>query len=151
MPLRIRVDATASKKLQKHLKDLPKKHEKALLLGMSEIMRHVVERSRLNAPILTGALRTSIAYERPRVTAKGIIKTAVGSDIPYALRWHEEPFNLGPISAKQPTTPEGGVGNKYIARAIKYRQRKYEKLLLSLVDEIVKRGEAKKINTRSAN
>jgi hypothetical protein len=140
MPIKVSIEVVALEKKREAILNLPKKMQTALLRVMEEVMRHAVERSRLNAPILTGELRKSLVYERPRITATGTIETAIGSDLPYALRWHEEPFNLGPVSARQPFTPEGGVGNKYITRAVDYRVKKYGEIIMVAVMEAIKKG-----------
>jgi len=107
---------------------------RAVLAQLADvIMPHVVERARLNAPILEGDLRRSIQYAKPRILASGTIVTGVGSDLPYALRWHEEPFNLGPISRLQPAALEGGIGTKYITRVLNYHHSRYRESLREAV------------------
>jgi hypothetical protein len=130
---------------------LPKKLQEALLVIVEEIMIHIVKRSRLNAPILEGDLRESIKYEKPKITSSGSIESAVGSNLAYALRHHEEPFNLGPISAIQPSTPEGGVGNKFISRAIDYRRKKYAEIIFAAVMLSLEQGGPVKPKTKQAD
>ncbi len=143
MPIKVSIEVVALESKREAILELPKQMQKAILHVMAEIMRHAVQKSRLNAPILTGELRKSLVYERPKITAVGTIETAIGSDLPYALRWHEEPFNLGPVSARQPSTPEGGVGNKYITRAINYRAKKYTEVLMVAILEAIKKSKDK--------
>jgi len=99
--------------------------------AMTELSRKAAWRSKLNAPILTGALRRSI---RP-IPLKGETTKIFGGvktgDLPYALKMHEGEYNLGPVSAAQPMTREGGVGRKFITRVFNYMlsHREYENLL----------------------
>jgi hypothetical protein len=44
------------------------------------------------------------------------------------------------VSARQPFTPEGGVGNKYITRAVDYRVKKYGEIIMVAVMEAIKKG-----------
>jgi hypothetical protein len=104
------------------------------------IMPHVVERARLNAPILEGDLRSSIQFRSPTVSG-GVVVTGIGSDLPYALRWHEEDFNLGPISILQPATLEGGIGKKYITRVVNYWNERYKNSLREAVARSLVAGE----------
>lgn len=150
MKISIEIEPIESKRQE--ILDLPKQLRKALLNIVEEIMRHLVERSRLNAPIKTGDLRGSLMYEKPRLVASGVIESGIGSDLPYALRWHEEPFNLGPISARQPSTPEGGVGNKYVTRAADYRRKQYAEIIMEAVLlALLKHKDKVPIDTRSAD
>jgi len=61
---------------------------------------------------------------------------------PYALKMHEElqpfgegRFQLGPFSRAQPTTREGGVGGKYLERAILKNIKRFEEFLGKAVQE----------------
>ena len=95
--------------------------------GLERVSKHALERSRFNAPILTGNLRGSLQISKPFKVGTDQMAVDFGSTLPYALRWHEEPFELGPISALQPGTPEGGVGNKYIERVINIHKLMYSR------------------------
>lgn len=119
MEVKIKVDVTRT---QQQLKELQKVYEKVAVKTMQETTEFLAKRSALNAPILTGALRQSIKAEKPEVK-KDVVTGGVvagGSKINYALKLHEEPFKLGPRSVKQQPQPEGGVGNKYIERVVKF-------------------------------
>jgi hypothetical protein len=130
MPIKVEVEFKTIGEFRKEFKKLKKVRRDYLVEQTDLVMAHAVKKSKLNAPILTGDLRASIKYEKARATTDGVITSGIGSDLPYALRWHEEEFELGPVSAQQPSTPEGGVGNKYITRALMHRKREYEKLFL---------------------
>ena len=146
MPLAIRMEITPSLPMQLGgLKLRMALVRDATAAQLNEvIMPHIVERSRLNAPILEGDLRSSITFRKPTLIAGGVIVSGVGSDLPYALRWHEEDFNLGPISRLQPATIEGGIGKKYITRVINYWNARYKE---SIRDAVVKSLVAGKIIT----
>jgi hypothetical protein len=78
----------------------------------------LVPRIQLNTPILTGKLRTSLEVIKPPVGR--VASVEIQSAVPYALRVHEETYELGPRSREQPSQPEGGVGNKFIVRVVDY-------------------------------
>lgn len=124
MAFRMRIDWSPMTRLRQLLGKLPKVARDSALAQSEEVAKHLVDRSRLNAPVLSGDLRGSLSYLKPRLQGD-IIVTGVGSDSPYGLRWHEEEFNLGPVSILQPGTVEGGVGNKYITRPMQYWRKQY--------------------------
>ena len=139
----VKIDVKPISELHKAIVDARPSSRKLLLAQIEIILKHVVEHARLNAPILTGDLRKSIGYTKPRFTKQFVAEGFVVSDLPYALRVHEEEFNLGDLSARQPDTPEGGVGNKYITRVIDYHSGAYtravmESLLLLLGSKKIK-------------
>jgi len=91
---------------------------KASLPAAMQVARFVVERARLNAPILEGDLRSGLFSEvRVRGTA---IELDFGGTAPHTLRRHEELYTLGPVSIMQPSTPEGGVGRKFFHRVLDF-------------------------------
>jgi len=116
------INAIIAKELEKYIQDF------------------LLERIRLNTPIRTGALRRSIGYQAPRVGGARA-RIVIQSRLPYALRLHEEVFTLGPISAQQPTTEEGGVGNKYISRPARYHVNRTMRTRFTnaVVQDLVKR------------
>ena len=100
--------------------------------AVEKILKHAMERARVNTPIKTGTLRagyrTSVKSTKRKVT--GTLK----NDVPYAWENHEKlspagSRQLGPLSAAQPGTPEGGVGGKFIQRVIQHHAGKYTKML----------------------
>ena len=128
--LEFQVKVTGLAALEKRLRRLPRALQTAIWDEYKVIGEFAVKRARLNAPIKTGALRASLHVEGPVLNrASSRVRMAIGSDLLYALRWHEEPFKMGPISAKQPMTVEGGVGNKYISRVVRYWRKTWTKQL----------------------
>lgn len=79
---------------------------------------YLLERIKLNTPILTGKLRESGKVTVNKTQTRVHLNISFGT--PYALLVHELERPLGPISAKQPAQPEGGVGHKYIERVVDY-------------------------------
>lgn len=119
--------------------------------AMQQIGAHAAERGQANAPIKSGDLRRSIAHSVVRdgsnVTAK-VVATE-----PYALRMHEEltpfgPLNLGPISAIQPSTPEGGVGGRFFTRVLDFHAAPYTKFLRDAVRKGLSAKDARKITVK---
>lgn len=97
------------------------------------IREAALERSKLNTPIATGALRES---ESVILTVrKGSVTWDFHVNVPYGLKVHEEPYHLGAISKAQPGTPEGGVGNKFFSRVIDFWQEKWaDRIVTGLFD-----------------
>lgn len=99
---------------------------------MDKVGAHAAERSKVLAPIKHGPLRASITHKLSSFGSSKDVWMDIIATEHYALRMHEEltpfgPLQLGPRSRAQPTAPEGGVGGKYIARAIEYHVKNYEK------------------------
>lgn len=91
---------------------------KAIFPTFEKIQKDALEKARRNAPIRTGALRKSLFVDIDINISNGTVGFAFGSNLDYALAEHERDHQLGPISASQPKTPEGGVGKKYFTRVI---------------------------------
>src|SRR5262245_19496613 len=118
--LEVSITVTGAKELADALHAYQSEINRIIGKNLEDYVRDfLLERIRLNTPIRTGALRRSIGYLVPRVGSVQS-RVTIQSRLPYSLRLHEEIFTLGPISAQQPTTEEGGVGNKYITRPARY-------------------------------
>lgn len=144
--MRMSVELEGFAPTKKRLKRLPREAKEHLLVIADVIMEHATIRARLNAPILTEALRNHIRYEEPIIQG-GSVLTGIGvTDDPrvYGLRWHEEEFKLGPVSAKQPSTVEGGVGNKYITRVFDYWGKTYVSLMSEGLQQSFDKGKSVK-------
>jgi hypothetical protein len=96
------------------------------------IREDAIRRAKKNAPIDTGALRKSIDVEV--VQHRGEIEFTFVSNANYVIKVHEEQYRLGPTSASQPTTEEGGVGNKFFTRVVdKWGEHYMDMLVLSVL------------------
>jgi len=122
--------------LQKETKKLTTKIPEAIQEQLETYLKEfLLERIRLNTPILTGKLRESLDV---KVTRKGLRVTAViSSDRDYALLMHEVERALGPVSRKQPSQPEGGVGAKFIERVIDYHIEDIRKILGEVPESVL--------------
>ncbi len=49
-------------------------------------------------------------------------------------------FQLGPLSAAQPDTPEGGVGGQWLIRAVQYNQPQHLQRLSEAVGKLFEKG-----------
>ena len=122
-------------------KALPMLIEQAGVASIEAISQDAAARAVKNAPIRLGILRKNIQAGKVTVN-NGTIKGGVGvyatgsypksynggKSFSYvAVRMHRYLmpyatngglYNLGPLSASQPSTPEGGVGGGYIERAV---------------------------------
>jgi hypothetical protein len=118
--INVKVEFKGLKELQEGLK---KAQGQELKLLIQETLFQftdgfLVPRIRLNTPILTGKLRESLETIKPPVGR--VASVEIQSSVPYALRVHEEPHQLGPVSREQPMQPEGGVGHRFIVRVVDY-------------------------------
>lgn len=103
---------------------------------MGKEANFLAERIDANAPILDGDLRKNLDHSDPIVTGRSVDVTFGVIDPSFeaqAIRLHEEPFKLGPVSRLQPSTPEGGIGHKFMARVFNFHS---ERLLQRIVDSI---------------
>ncbi len=125
----------------KFFTELPALLDQAGTQAIALISADAAVRAVKNAPVRTGVLRKNIQAGKI-TTVRGTIKGGVGvyasgkypkkynggkSFAYVALRMHRHLmphatsgglYNLGPLSAAQPGTPEGGVGGGYIERTI---------------------------------
>lgn len=97
----------------------------------------IAERATANAPILSGDLRAAMTATKPEWNGNEIFAKVIDT-VPYALLQHEVltpagHFQLGPISAQQPGTPEGGVGGWYIQRVVQHNLPRLEALLQKML------------------
>lgn len=114
------------KEVQKSLELTDKQTKAAAMRGVRLVLTKVVERSRANAPILSGDLRISLRKSRvyQKTTVDGaLFHGNIEMEGAYGLKMHEQltpagPYQLGPVSSVQPMTPEGGVGGKFVERSV---------------------------------
>lgn len=96
-----------------------------------KLAQFLLTRMRANAPILDGDLRKGLFFEID-VKPKHIEITFGGTE-PYTLRRHEEMYHLGPVSLRQPGTPEGGVGRKFMTRVLTRWEKEIADLLVKAI------------------
>lgn len=124
---------------------------KATINWMQAVSFHLAERAELNAPIKTGALRASMRPMPIYADSNGV-HGGVEDLVPYAAKMHWASYNLGPKSAEQPKTIEGGVatsvgpkglsnigpGRLYITNVWAFHRQKYEKMLHDMIGDSLK-------------
>lgn len=113
-----------------------------LAAGIDDITAHLAERAHANTPILKNKLRPA-TVQAPAKVAGSIVIGAVhvpNSDPAsvYALWIHEGSYNLGPVSALQPPTEEGGVGNKFMSRVAFYHIGTYVQMIQRRISNLGK-------------
>lgn len=108
----------------------------ALERELDRIGTKAVERARLNAPILTGELRSMIIHNVE--WRGGDVVLEIYDLAPYAIYMHEGFYNLGPVSAVQPSQPEGGVGRKYLERVMQFHAKTWERDLADVVSKAMR-------------
>lgn len=139
--IRVRADAA----LKNWVKNAPQHFRNVVIAAVETIGFEAGTRAQANAPIDTGDLRRSIMAGKPKeVIGSGDtleVEIAIIASEPYALKMHEElmphgegRFNLGPLSRDQPPTREGGVGGKYISRAVEKNVKVWEKALGQIIE-----------------
>lgn len=120
------VEVEGLKEMVDFFKATPTMLEKTMKEGMSIIGLHIVERVRVNAPILSGDLRRSVNSKVLTASDGFLLNIRVGVD--YALRMHEKltpagRLQLGPGSRREAASanaPEGGPGGKFIERVVNF-------------------------------
>lgn len=133
------VKISGSKEAQKSLRELPRRVVTTMAKEWKEQLDFLAERAKANAPVDEGDLRDKIEG-KVQVKGQTLIDGEITCDVSYALAMHEGDYKLGKKSAAQPHTPEGGVGRKFIERAIQYNSREVDKKLgkaqLDLLDQM---------------
>lgn len=109
---------------------------------MGDISNELDVRIDANAPILSGGLRENLAHSDPEIMQETVFVDFGVKDLKYeviAIRLHEQPFQLGPVSKIQPSTVEGGIGSKYIERVFNYHALDILTRLTNTITESIKR------------
>lgn len=116
----------------------------------NNIAEHIANRGYANAPIYTGKLRASIWNTPAARITEGYVSVVKLLDdgvwyaplmyaflSPYAVF---PIYNLGPISRKQPMTPEGGVGGQWFVRVANFHQKQHFQKLSEAVRKLFTTG-----------
>jgi len=105
------------------------------------VTNHVAERAEVNAPILTGLLRTEI-QPQPIKRTRDRVSCVINDDTHYAWEMHEfqtparpMKYGLGPITREQPETIENGPGGKYFTRVANHYNKLYEDILKNMLHD----------------
>lgn len=137
--MQVRIEIEGLDKAKRNTKALPRLVAAAMLAEMGGIGESFAERAALNAPILKGDLRGAIsAIPATRGDGGTVMGGAQVSGIDYAFWTHEGVYNLGPVSAQQPTTPEGGVGRKYLERVAVFNRLAWAQRMMKRIDDDLK-------------
>jgi hypothetical protein len=120
-------------KAKTRLKKLRAKVVQAVQDQMQENAEVLLEDARKLAPELTRDLVNSGEVSGLDNRARGIFQRRVSFDTPYAVRWHEERFNPGPITSTKP-----GAGRKYLTRAFNANKRRFQSRIAKTVTATVK-------------
>ena len=138
------VTIKGSQEAKKSLRQLPVRAANALRDEGDIQLKFLAKRAAANAPVDTGDLRSAI---KASVEKHGtVVEGEIICDVPYALEMHEGDYPLGEKSALEPGTPEGGVGRKFMERAIQHNSLAVDKALGKSQLDMLKKmeGEAKK-------
>ncbi len=120
-------------KARTRMKKLRAKVVQAVQDQMQDNAEVLLEEAKKLAPELTRALVNSGEVSKSDNEAKGRFQRRVSFDTPYAVRWHEERFNPGPITSTKP-----GAGRKYLTRAFNANVRKFRSRIAKTVTATVK-------------
>lgn len=116
--MKCKVEVTGLNEAISHTKAFSDAMSFILGSGLRVVTKLGATKARYNAPIDTGNLRSKL-QAMPVIVSRVQGEGGVGTTgVSYALKMHEATYKLGPISAAQPLTPEGGVGNKYVSRVV---------------------------------
>lgn len=121
--------------------------------SVRDMSLHAAERSRENAPIWKNRLRPAIQTQPIQNRGNAYLGgVRVHSSIFWASLMHAQlqpygsgPYNLGPVSRVQPSTPEGGVGGKFITRVIEAHKISYERELAASLMRLLQTGRVSKL------
>ena len=141
---RTKITIKGSQEAKKSLRQLPVRAGDALKKEGDTQLQFLARRAAANAPIDKGDLRGAIESSIEKHGT--IIEGEIICDVPYALEMHEGDYPLGEKSALEPGTPEGGVGRKFIERAIQHNSLAVDKELGKSQLDMLKKmeGEVKK-------
>lgn len=117
------------------LNTVPEKLESVLLEGMSENAEDLLSVSQSLAPLEEGGLMESGSVEKPKRVGNEIQATVGYSSI-YAIRRHEDIFNLGALSLQKPAIDGMKPGRKFLERPAKQYGEKYSNRLQDKIKEV---------------
>ena len=130
MAIDFELEVTGLEETQAYLDAAPAMVKKTLAEAVNIIGLHIVERSRVNAPIKI-------------VQSGDALTSEVTVEVGYAFRMHEfltpfGPLQLGPGSRREAAAvnaPEGGVGGKFVERVIFFHTNTYITYLRDILEE----------------
>lgn len=143
------------------MKEIDRAVDKVPQVFLETATEHAAKRAVVNAPILSGKLRSEITATYPVRESSKIVSATIWSKtidsrtgFDYALYQHEfqipsrqvppgrtSPLGHGPRTAVQPMTPEGGAGGKYLTRSVWLNIRKYQRLLRMIMRKALSGGD----------
>jgi hypothetical protein len=100
--------------------------------ALNENAEDLLSKSQDYAPILEGDLMGSGAVD-PATRETESLKARVGYSKEYALRMHEDVYNLGELSEQKQSTTGKKVGRKFLQRALVENGEKYNDNILNKV------------------
>ncbi|MBU9714420.1 hypothetical protein [Evansella tamaricis] len=121
--------------LAKMLNSAPDKLEAKLIEGMTENAEDLLSVSQQLAPLEEGGLMESGSIEQPQKVGNEI-QAKVGYSKEYALRRHEDIYQLGPVSAKKPKVDGMHVGRKFLEKPSKKYGEMYSERLMEKSKEV---------------
>ncbi len=120
----------SQKQIQKRILRIVQAEGPATVRAMNAVAADLLERSANLAPILRGDLIRSGRVTRTG-SKKGVVRRQVSYGTDHAIFTHEGSYQLGPVSRLKPTTADGPVGRKYLARPFNLHARRYDEFVLS--------------------
>jgi hypothetical protein len=102
-------------------------------IGVNEVCEDLLSVSQKLAPLDEGGLMESGSVT-PAVNQGGEIKGQVGYSKEYALRMHEDVYNLGATSRQKPSVDGMRVGRKYLSQPLDKYGQKYTDHILSKIE-----------------
>jgi hypothetical protein len=102
-------------------------------VGVNEVLEDLLSVSQKLAPLDEGGLMESGSVN-PVINQGGEIKGQVGYSKEYALRMHEDVYNLGEISRQKPSVDGMSVGRKYLSQPLDKYGQKYVDHIASKIE-----------------
>lgn len=113
--------------------------ELAVEQALNECAEDLLNAAQSLAPLDEGTLMGSGSVD-PAIKQNDEMEARVGFNTEYALRMHEDIYNLGPISKQKPSFDGMPVGRKYLSRPLQKYEQKYIDYIASKVDEVMNSG-----------
>lgn len=123
--------------IRKRFKTIVRNVRAGAAVNVQHVAEDIVERSNLMAPQLSGEM-IGTAKIKPR-DRRDVISRTIFYDSPYAVRRHEDFYNLGPISSLK-QSPDGPVGRKYLQTPFEKHRDRYIRQIGNGVRDDVRRS-----------
>jgi hypothetical protein len=124
------VGVTGNEVIGRRLRLIRRNAVRAVAVGLDFAADDLRQRAEGLAPQLEGFLIGSAAIQRRG--NQNAQKRVVFFDTPYAVRMHEDTYNLGPVSRLK-QSPDGPIGRKYLERPFRAQVAGYNRAIAETI------------------